>query len=1714
MKRLILAFIIIGLAPLSGYGSVFSYSRTVTVNHAQIANTDQANFPVYVSLTDPSLRTVANGGHVQSNTGADITFFSDAGLSQLLNYELVTYDGVAGTVNAAVQIPLLSHTTDTVFFIGYGSTTLTTSNGNPGAVWANYLGVYHFEDRNASNVVLNSAVASGIGNATAVNTTMGESASGANGFGLTFNGSSDSVDLGSYSQISGATRLTYSGWVKFNSLSDYAQLIGKVNFNSGAGSLVSLSGQYNVGSPNSDWFAAVRPNWSAFNWTTQGYHIQVGTWYYFNFVFSNPTAGIQSVILYVNGIPVISSGLAQSPVPSVSTDLLVGSGTAKLNGTMDEVRVSLNAFSADWIATEYRNLSSPVTFAGISSEISYLAQNAAIPFTVKTVGTTPTQAILSYTAPDTNACTVAVSDSSVTNTFTGAYLGLIHDVDPVLFPGSNQDTRPTSSVNGTLRTIVIGSRSVGDAVDGKTYSRALQANTPHFYTISCGNGRFVSTGSFTTQNIPVGNSAPDPIQYDSSQWGAWGWPTINYSDKSVKYVDPQTGALLRRITGPGDEGNYTRNLPISRSVDLSGGGWQGTSNVGFTNDQNYASYSGAGGPGNAMFLWGQLAYYRASFIPTAWTLIDDVQLNLNGFGDQTNAIDRTVTGCLSPDYGQTCVGSTVDFVLPQGATASVTGPNPWPVPLLQGWGDAHITADMLTNNFQGTLASVSGSTVTWGNNQSSGSNVYFPVTSLKQGDRVLISGTDPICPQNACTIASITNEFSLTIQQNVGSWSPLFTNITAAINVNDTSFTVSAINGIVQTALGQYIVTVESDTVSCTALNGNTFSSCSRFPHAHSNGAAAGQNQYLFPNFGFKLWKKTSIGTVRIDSAQTNWATSASMYTDYQGAGAPYCSSQTVNATYAADGVTPIAALPGYVCIFNSSWGNPNLYFFAPSTGESRYLSTLFGLAPSLGGSPTQFYVFDGSRHVLQSCTYNANDAVNGRFKAFDDGRNLNFKNPAIQCSDLNPPGYDVKTEIAAACPQIDQTYFGDPAYQSGGYPLVEFMSRPSQGAMAWFEILDLSKPPGASQVIKCHNDWDTYPIRWLSSHGNEYLASGGYAFMDAQVVANAPGVAAEERWDLNINRIYNNGSTTALPANFLDPQTCEQLGVTDQRWITQGATGSHCVKINVANEPVATSPSPADLRALGSLPVGSRPTAWPHNVANCGGDGTTSHCWAYLQPLQEGDYLNDSTGGPNDEKFLIAKKTTLSDGTIDLVIARNMTPFGCRASFTQNHSTGWTPIMWPPQSCGIGSYYSLINGPNTAVLIDNPQTYIGHTVAWINPQGNELHVVPYSWNFPYEMGGYGSGFGVRTGLFPGVIGQNFTFGINDIYPFAGDSHGITIGQVQSHPGGITFAASPREANWAVDGRPLGGALGGAQQLWNQDIFKISGFQNVYRLSVPLWSAGGTTLGSGQTGNWDASLARKKRVVTGFAGYHYMRDISGPGSVMDDTQPWTFCIADFAGECRPGSNHGDQFVNVPNASTTGICANDGTINTPCLSTFGPEVGAFQQMALDRPDPFGLRWRKLTSMFNGPGRTDNYANMHPLATADWAVSPVRWADGRRSDIFGVKLPPWPNEDSLARNTFVNIAVSLGSQPGSSVRARFGYDGNLFCSTRQEQCSTAVSNTDPYAWVSEPQTWTACSVGTGCKINIPAISGRVLYYVVDRQNASGTVTSGPLMMTTVR
>jgi len=50
----------------------------MTVNHTLVPGT-QSNFTVLVSVTDPALKTVANGGHVANANGYDIGFYADSG---------------------------------------------------------------------------------------------------------------------------------------------------------------------------------------------------------------------------------------------------------------------------------------------------------------------------------------------------------------------------------------------------------------------------------------------------------------------------------------------------------------------------------------------------------------------------------------------------------------------------------------------------------------------------------------------------------------------------------------------------------------------------------------------------------------------------------------------------------------------------------------------------------------------------------------------------------------------------------------------------------------------------------------------------------------------------------------------------------------------------------------------------------------------------------------------------------------------------------------------------------------------------------------------------------------------------------------------------------------------------------------------------------------------------------------------------------------------------------------------------------------------------------------------------------------------------------------------------------------------------------------------------------------------------------------------------
>src|SRR5262249_12985020 len=154
-------------------------------------------------------------------------------------------------------------------------------------------------------------------------------------------------------------------------------------------------------------------------------------------------------------------------------------------------------------------------------------------------------------------------------------------------------------------------------------------------------------------------------------------------------------------------------------------------------------------------------------------------------------------------------------------------------------------------------------------------------------------------------------------------------------------------------------------------------------------------------------------------------------------------------------------------------------------------------------------------------------------------------------------------------------------------------------------------------------------------------------------------------------------------------------------------------------------------------------------------------------------------------------------------------------------------------------------------------------------------------------------------------------------------SNGIGIAYVQSHPGGQMYLSDP--PTLGLDGRPIGGAGGGLGTAWYHTISgPAAGTTQVYKISAAL---------DGPAGNAIEFLDRKKAGMVAFAGRFQLHDISGPNSTIADGNTYSYCIADFAGECRPGSSIGDRFVNVPQIDTGGVCI-IGLLdrNTPCLAT--------------------------------------------------------------------------------------------------------------------------------------------------------------------------------------
>ncbi len=351
MQKLLALFAFFCCPLLAGY----NYSRSITIDHTKCGSANSTNFPVLVAGTYSYLATVANGGNVTSASGYDIIFTSDSAGTILLNFERASFNATTGAVEFWVKVPTVSNTADTVIYLFYGNSAVTTDQSAPVATWSNgFLLVMHMEGGPTDSLGAYSAANTGTPptyvNGGLAGSKIGKYAqnSGGGGNGITI------TDTGTLSP----TPLTVSAWVEMDTFGPVLQTINSTyNPTTGQSMMVrntAATASYIQGSAGT---RSVDPSTGvAF---TAAYHV----WSYLAHTYS-ASAGTGTLTAFLNGV---ANGSNVGPDPAFAvagnmTLLFDPQFGRDFTGGLDEFRVANVERSADWLLTEYNNQNSPSTF--------------------------------------------------------------------------------------------------------------------------------------------------------------------------------------------------------------------------------------------------------------------------------------------------------------------------------------------------------------------------------------------------------------------------------------------------------------------------------------------------------------------------------------------------------------------------------------------------------------------------------------------------------------------------------------------------------------------------------------------------------------------------------------------------------------------------------------------------------------------------------------------------------------------------------------------------------------------------------------------------------------------------------------------------------------------------------------------------------------------------------------------------------------------------------------------------------------------------------------------------------------------------------------------------------------------------------------------------------------------------------------------------------
>lgn len=340
----------------------FAFSKALTLAAAQAGSADSANWPLAICLdgnvqaADANLKTVANGGHVQSSSGYDIRPYADSAFTTPLDFELKFYDGTAGKIEMWVRIPTLSHTTNVVIYLAYGDASITT-DGSVNTTWNSaFLGVYHLGDGTTLGLADSTSNGYNLTNTGSIAAAAGE----LNGGTATLNGTSQYLSNASLPQNAGAT-VSVSFWLNQTT----------ANLTGGSGFTLGNAGtdRAQAHAPYSDKTLYFDMGNDSSGRVTADYTSYLDVWTLVHLVFNSAD---NTHKIFLNGAQVSSTTNATTNSTNL-TGLWIGAWPAQslyAKSKFDEFRVSNVAPSASWTLADYNSQKASSTFIAWGSEVA------------------------------------------------------------------------------------------------------------------------------------------------------------------------------------------------------------------------------------------------------------------------------------------------------------------------------------------------------------------------------------------------------------------------------------------------------------------------------------------------------------------------------------------------------------------------------------------------------------------------------------------------------------------------------------------------------------------------------------------------------------------------------------------------------------------------------------------------------------------------------------------------------------------------------------------------------------------------------------------------------------------------------------------------------------------------------------------------------------------------------------------------------------------------------------------------------------------------------------------------------------------------------------------------------------------------------------------------------------------------------------------------